>query len=52
VFYLFYDVGKKVCFILFCGFYNFGRCKLEKKKGLLEKRRRPQLYWQMAWEVS
>jgi hypothetical protein len=26
---LFYDVGKKVCFILFCGFCNFGRCKLE-----------------------
>ncbi len=30
--------------ILFCGFYIFGRCKLEKKRGLLEKSK-PQLNW-------
>jgi hypothetical protein len=28
---LFSIVGKKVCFILFCGFCNFGRCKPKKK---------------------
>ncbi len=31
--------------ILFCGFYIFGRCKLEKKQGLLNKRSKPQLNW-------
>jgi hypothetical protein len=30
-----------VILILFCGFCIFGRCKLEKKQGLLEKRSRP-----------
>jgi hypothetical protein len=29
--YLFFGVHKKVCFIFFCGFCNFGRCKLGKK---------------------
>ncbi len=50
--FLFSNVSKKVCFILFCGFCNFGRCKPKKKQGLLEKRSMPQLNWQMAWEVS
>ncbi len=51
-FFLFSNVGKKVCFTLICGFCNFGRCKPEKKQGLLEKSGKPHLNWQMAWEVK
>jgi hypothetical protein len=43
--YLFFSVGKKVCFTLFCGFCNFGRYKPKKKKRMLEKKSRPQLNW-------
>jgi len=52
VFYLFIGAGKK--FILFCVvvFYHFGKCKVGKKKGLLEKKNKFQLNWQMAREVS
>ncbi len=52
VFYLFYDVSKKVCFIFFVVFTTLVDANLKKKRELLEKRRRPQLNWQMAWEVS
>jgi hypothetical protein len=39
VFYLFSNVGKKVYFILLCGFCTFGRCKFKKKQGLLENKK-------------
>jgi hypothetical protein len=50
--YLFFGVGKKVCFILFYGFCNLARCKFGKKQGLLEKRSMLQLNCQMALELS
>ncbi len=34
MFYLFYDISKKICFILFCGFCNFGKCELEKTRNI------------------
>jgi hypothetical protein len=51
ILYLFSGVDKKVFCMFFCGFCNFGRCKPPQKKGLLKKRSKVQLNWQMAWEV-